>query len=62
MNSDPIVEEIHKIREKLLDECGGDLGAYLRRLKIQENQDRRRVVTTVEKAEEPALPASPPTK
>ena len=25
MNQDPIVEEVHKIREKMLQECGGDI-------------------------------------
>jgi len=60
MTSDPIVEEIHKIREKLLDECGGDVKAYLRRLKAQENKDHDRLVSSVEKTEEAALSTSRP--
>lgn len=53
MTSDPIVEEIHKTREKLLEECGGDIQVYLRRLKDRESKDRHRLVSQVEKAEEP---------
>ena len=45
---DPIVDEVHKVREKLLAECGGDLRKLLARYKAQEDQDRRRVVTSVE--------------
>jgi hypothetical protein len=54
MTSDPIVDEIHKVRERLLEECGGDIKVYLRRLKEREQEDRHRLVSTVEKAEEPA--------
>lgn len=45
---DPIVDEVHKVREKLLAECGGDLRKLLARYKAQEGQDRTRVVTSVE--------------
>lgn len=45
---DPIVDEVHKVREKLLAECGGDLRKLLARYKAQESQDRPRVVTSVE--------------
>lgn len=62
MAPDPIVEEIHKIREKLLKDSGGDLRVYLERLKAQEKEDRRRVVSTVEKAEESALPTPHPSR
>ena len=33
MACDPIVEEIHRIRRQLLEECGGDLHGYFERLK-----------------------------
>lgn len=46
MNRDPIVEEIHRTRQKILDECKSDLDQMLDRLKAAEVQDRRRVVTT----------------
>ncbi len=44
---DPIVDEVHKVREKLLAECGGDLRKLLAHYKAQEGQDRSRVVTSV---------------
>ena len=46
MNHDPIVEEIHRTRQKILDECNGDLDQLLDRLKSAEVQDGRLVVTT----------------
>ena len=45
MNRDPIVEEIHRTRQKILDECNGDLDQLLDRLKAAEVQDRGLVVT-----------------
>ena len=46
MKRDPIVEEIHQIRQKLLDECGGDLNQLMARYKTAEKQDRDRLVST----------------
>ncbi len=43
MNNDPIVEEIHRIRGRLLAECNGDLDQLLDRYK--KSEDRDRVVT-----------------
>ena len=43
MNDDPIVEEIHQIRARLLAECNGDLDQLLDR--YQQSEDRNRVVT-----------------
>ena len=43
MNNDPIVEEIHQIRGRLLAECNGDLDQLLDRYK--QSEDRDRVVT-----------------
>ncbi len=43
MNNDPIVEEIHQLRGRLLAECNGDLDQLLDRYK--ESEDRGRVVT-----------------
>ena len=45
MKRDPIVEEIHQTRQKLLEECGGDLNQLMDRLKAAEIQDRSRVVS-----------------
>ena len=47
MKRDPIVEEIHQTRQKLLKECGGDLNLLMDRLKAAEIQDRSRVVSTI---------------
>ncbi len=49
MKRDPIVEEIHQIRQKLLEECGGDLNLLMARYKAAEIQDRSRVVTSPRK-------------
>lgn len=40
---DPIVEEIHQLRGRIFDECGGDLTKYMKRLKeiAAENAARR---------------------
>ena len=43
MNDDPIVEEIHQTRARLLAECDGDLDQLLDRYK--QSEDRARVVT-----------------
>ena len=40
MNNDPIVEEIHQIRGRLLAECNGDLDHLLDRYKQSEDCDR----------------------
>lgn len=41
MNRDPIVEEIHQTREKMLAECDGDLGKLLDRLQAAEKREAR---------------------
>ena len=45
MNRDPVVEEVHQTRQKLLKECGGDLDRLLDRVKASEKDDHSRVVT-----------------
>ena len=44
MIRDPIVEEIHQVREKLLADCNDDLDQLLDRYKTLEHQDQSRVV------------------
>jgi hypothetical protein len=44
---DPFVEEVHKIRERLLQECGGDLERLMDRLKAREEEDRSRVTSEI---------------
>jgi hypothetical protein len=38
---DPIVEEVHRIREEIMKEFNYDLEAYLRYLKEREEEDRK---------------------
>ena len=45
MEKDPIVDEVHKARERLLRECEGDLEKVLERLKRREEDHKDRVVT-----------------
>lgn len=40
MTRDPIVEEIHEIRRKIMEECGNDPRRYFARLKAAEAKDR----------------------
>ena len=49
MNNDPIVEEIHQVRGRLLAECNGDLDQLLDRYKQSEDHDR---VVTLRDVEE----------
>lgn len=42
---DPVVAEIHGIRQALLDECGGNINEYRRRAKERQNASGRRVIT-----------------
>jgi hypothetical protein len=42
---DPIVEEVHRARRELWDECGGDLQKLLEKLKAIEAEERHRVVS-----------------
>jgi hypothetical protein len=44
MIDDPIVEEIHRVRERLLDECGGSLERLMDRLQAREEEDRSRLI------------------
>jgi len=45
---DPIVEETHRVRERLLEECGGSLEKLMDRLKSRESEDEDRLVARVE--------------
>ena len=45
MINDPIVEEVYQARQKILDECNGDLRKWMERLRAVEAQHGHRVVT-----------------
>ena len=51
MLNDPIVEEVHELRKKLMAECDGDLDRLLARLREREAVDADRVVSTVEEGQ-----------
>ena len=42
---DPVVAEIHAIRQSLLDECGGNIDAYRKRVRAQQESSERRIIT-----------------
>ncbi len=42
--ADPVVEEIHKIRARLLEDCGGDIAEFRRRLRERQAKSGRTVV------------------
>ena len=44
MSRDPIVEELHEIRRKIMEECGNDPRQYFARLKAAEAKDKDRLV------------------
>jgi len=45
MNRDPVVDEVHRVRDKLLEECNGNLDELMDRLSKLEGNDRERVVS-----------------
>lgn len=45
MKHDPIVEEVHQVRQKMLAECNGNLDELLHRLQEAELSDGDRVVS-----------------
>jgi hypothetical protein len=45
MKHDPIMEEIHQVRQKMLAECNGNLDELLHRLQQAERLDGDRVVS-----------------
>ena len=62
MNQDPIVEEIHDIREQLLQECGGDLTQLMAWLKAEEAQDKGRLIKIKMKKEPGSIDSDSPNK
>ncbi len=45
MRNDPIVEEVHRIREKMWDDCGGDLEHLIASFRSSEAEHPERVVS-----------------
>lgn len=48
MIDDPIVEDVYRARQRILDECDGDLTRWIERLKAAESLHQNRVVTLEE--------------
>lgn len=48
MIDDPIVEDVYQARQRILDECEGDLTRWIERLKAVESLHQDRVVTLEE--------------
>jgi len=48
MNDDPIVDEVHRTRARLLAECGGDLDQLMDRLQQHESEGRSRLIKSAE--------------
>jgi len=42
--ADPVVAEIHKIRQRLLDDCGGDIVQFRRRLRERQTRAGREII------------------
>ena len=47
MARDPIVEEIHRVRKKMLDDCGGDFDKLFERLKDAQGKHKDRLVSKI---------------
>jgi hypothetical protein len=52
--SDPFVDEVHEIREKLLKECDGDLDKLMDRLQLREQENHSRVVRDLNEVKTPS--------
>ena len=46
MRNDPIVEEVHRIREQMWDECGGDLDHLIASFRASEAEHPERIVSS----------------
>ncbi len=52
MIEDPYVEEVHRIRDRMLAECDGDFQMYMDRIRQAQEQDRDRIISK-EKGDRP---------
>jgi hypothetical protein len=48
MNRDPIVEEVHRVREQMWEECGGSMDRLIEYLRAGEAQHRDRIISKEE--------------
>ncbi len=54
MTKDPIVEEVHRTREKLLAECDGELDRLMDYMQEREGEERGVVIKNVRELRTPA--------
>jgi hypothetical protein len=57
MWTDPVVDEIHQIRQKMLAEVGGDIHAFMAKIRAEQAASGRVVI---ESTRPPKLPAKKP--
>jgi hypothetical protein len=49
MINDPIVEEVHQVRQEIFEECGNDLGRFFEFIRKSQAQHGDRRITSLEK-------------
>jgi len=49
MINDPIVEEVHKLRDQLFEACGNDLGRFFEFIRKSQAQHGDRLITSLKK-------------
>ena len=57
MWTDPVVDEIHQIRQKMLAEVGGDIHAFMAKIRAEQAASGRVII---ESTRAPKLPAEKP--
>ena len=48
MDRDPIVEEVHRVRERMWDDCGGSLDRLIEFMRAGEAEHRDRIISSEE--------------
>ena len=54
MWTDPVVDEIHQIRQKLLAEVGGDIHAFMAKIRAEQAASGRVVIESTRRPTQPA--------
>ena len=54
MWTDPVVDEIHQIRQKMLAEVGGDIHAFMARIRAEQAASDRVVIVSTRLPKPPA--------
>ena len=51
MWTDPVVNEIHKIRQQMLCDAGGDFHAFMEKIRNEQAASQRRVIQNADRVE-----------